>query len=186
MADTNSTLCQCGCGNQAPIATCNWRSRGYVKGQPIRYILGHNGVLSRKHGHAGTRGSGKTKTYKAWHGMIDRCKNQKDWSGYGGRGIKVCKRWLHSFENFLADMGERPEGKSLDRQNNDGDYEPSNCRWATPSEQANNRRSNIRVDAFGKSQTIRQWAREIGIKHETLCKRYHRGDRPPHLFRDIR
>ena len=81
-------------------------------------------------------------TYETWHAMIQRCTNPRasNWGYYGGRGITVCDRWLHSFENFLADMGMRPADLSLDRIDNDGNYEPGNCRWATAVEQSQNRR----------------------------------------------
>lgn len=92
-----------------------------------------------KHGH--NRKGRRTTEYRIWAGILTRCNNPKNhtWKYYGARGIRVCKRWL-KFENFLADMGRRPEGKSINRINNDGDYKPSNCEWATLDEQMKNRR----------------------------------------------
>lgn len=84
----------------------------------------------------------KTDTYKTYRGMISRCTNPKrpNYHLYGGRGIQVCARWLHSFENFIEDMGEKPTGYQIDRIDSDGNYEPGNCRWVTPKDNSNNRR----------------------------------------------
>lgn len=96
--------------------------------------------------------------------MIRRCNNPNtaDWPRYGGRGIKVCKRWLN-FSNFLADMGERPKGKSLDRYNNDGDYKPSNCMWSTAIEQANNRKKRTYWNTDHRDTTTGRFAARTSV-----------------------
>jgi len=105
--------------------------------------------------------------------MKQRCLNPNDVSFhiYGGRGVKVCERWIHSFANFMTDMGERPAETSIDRIDNNGDYEPANCRWSTQLEQQRNRRSNVVLEFQGESMCISAWAEKIGIKRKTLEKR---------------
>lgn len=122
---------------------------------------------------------GKTGTpeFNAWQAMHARCSNLrcKSYKNYGGRGIKVCRHWA-TFENFLDDVGERPSAKhSLERKDNAGDYVPSNCVWATAQEQANNRRSNVWLTCEGRTQTLQQWADELGTTHTTLYMRLRRG-----------
>jgi len=109
--------------------------------------------------------------------MKQRClnSNHKSYSDYGGRGIKICERWLESFENFLADMGVRPAGKTLERDEVNGNYEPGNCKWATYVEQGNNRRSNVVVEFEGREQTVAEWAREIGVSRSALGFRLRNG-----------
>src|SRR5229473_4969324 len=136
-------ICQCGCGRPTKIAPRTHRNRGWIKGRLLRFVDCHN--LGRLiHGHT-THRRGTTPEYTAWRSMRQRCYLPSA-TGYkygGGRGITVCKRWRESFPNFLADMGNKPEGiHFLDRINNDGNYEPGNCRWATPKQSANNRRRN--------------------------------------------
>lgn len=105
--------------------------------------------------------------------MLERCLNPNNrlYPEYGGRGISICERWM-IFENFLADMGLRPKGTTIDRfPNNDGDYEPGNCRWATPKEQARNTRVTLFVELAGEEISLRELAETIGIKYGTM---YHR------------
>jgi hypothetical protein len=112
--------------------------------------------------------------------MHARCDNPKNkrYADYGGRGIRVCERW-HNFVNFLTDMGERPIGKSLDRfPNNDGNYEPGNCRWASRIEQQNNMRSNVYIAVGSTKLTVAQAARSLGIDVSTIHARLRRGWTP--------
>jgi len=119
-----------------------------------------------------THGMSRTPTYATWYTMHRRCSEAKfkDFPFYGGRGIKVCERW-NSFENFLADMGMRPPGQTLDRKNNDGNYEPGNCQWATHRIQMNNTRRNRYLTYAGKTMSLSEWAREVGISPQCLGAR---------------
>lgn len=133
-----------------------------------------------KHGHG--RKQNKSKTYASWMKMVARCSNPnlRIFKYYGGRGIRVCDRWL-SFENFLADMGERPNGMTLDRINVDGNYEPGNCRWATHAQQMHNRRDTVlnwdlvdeirgRFEHGEKQSSI---ARRLGLRIRLVCSVVH-------------
>ena len=129
----------------------------------------------KQHGHAG-RGKKRTSVYRRWVGMRARCNSKTNpaYNNYGGRGIKVCESW-NKFENFFADMGYPPKGTSLDRINNDGNYEPSNCRWADKATQSRNRRGIIMLTLNGKTQTLKDWALELGVSYTACKSRFHKG-----------
>lgn len=109
--------------------------------------------------------------------MLHRCQNPnaKDFKNYGERGIKVCERWSASFAAFLEDMGEKPDGLTLERKENSGNYEPGNCRWATRGDQNNNTRVNRLLTFNGKTLTAAQWGRRLGISPHTIRQRLQRG-----------
>lgn len=124
-----------------------------------------------------THGMAGTPTYASWEAMKTRCTNPNSdtFADYGGRGVTICERWL-DFANFLADMGERPAGKTLDRWPNPaGNYEPGNCRWATKEEQQRNTTANVLVTFNGETLTQTEWASRQGIKQTTLSYRLRHG-----------
>lgn len=125
--------------------------------------------------------------YTCYHNMIRRCydTNHYNYKNYGGRGIKVCDRWLNNFWDFVNDMGDKPSGDySLDRIDNNKEYSPDNCRWADRKTQANNRRSQTMIEYQGVCKSLSVWSRELGFKYVTLKKRLDKnpGISPEKLF----
>ncbi len=123
-----------------------------------------------------THGLSRTVEYVAWKNMMSRCNNPQDraYANYGGRGIKVCESW-YSFESFLADMGKRPEGMTLERDNNDANYSKENCRWASRQEQQRNTRRNVCVTVGGVARTISEWEAMSGLSRGTITYRLNQG-----------
>ncbi len=165
-------LCRCECGNERVMASIILR-RGISRSCGC-LLIETTIKRSTKHGHA--TGGIITPTYHSWVGMIARCTNPKNshYPSYGGRGIKVHEPWF-TFANFLADMGEKPPGTSLERINNDGDYYPNNCQWATLKRQSRNKRNNKLLTWQGKTQTVAAWAEELHISQSTISYRVNHG-----------
>lgn len=157
-------ICKCECGVTKEICYSSL-SRGSTNSCGC---LNSELASSRRVKH----GLSKTEIYDVWVNMKSRCLNQsnKSFHNYGGRGIKVCERWMQ-FDNFFADMGEPPARHEIDRIDNDGDYLPSNCKWSTKQEQCENRRSNKLFTVNKQQKTISQLSREYGINYFTLRAR---------------
>lgn len=145
--------------------------------------MGYENVIKSNKARA-THGMSGTKVYQQWVGMLDRCYNKRNrrYPRYGGRGITVCARWRSSFAAFYKDMGDPPQGHTLDRINNMKGYTPSNCRWATPREQANNRVTNVMITHEGRTMSIADWARHLDMPYYWIKHRHSRGYTPPELF----
>jgi hypothetical protein len=159
--------CTCTCGNSGAVPTRSLVSGASRSCGCLATQLATNSKHNFKHGQS------KSPAYVSWLGAKQRCfyEKHKQFKDYGGRGITMCDRWRDSFEEFLADMGPRPAGTTLDRYPNvNGNYEPGNCRWATPIEQAAGTRKRIYVDG----KTLGEWETVTGIKYATLYARYTR------------
>lgn len=166
-------LCRCTCGATKRVLANNLR-RGLTASCGCLHRMQLRARV-RKHGESVP--AGNTPEYRTWCSVLRRCYNPKvlGYKNYGGRGITVCDRWKSSYENFLGDMGRRPSAKhSLERENNDGHYDPGNCVWATRIEQNNNRRSSHRITYKGVTRTAAEWLRS-GELSQTVVNRLRRG-----------
>lgn len=165
-------MCLCSCGNESvkawsAVVSGKAKSCGCLRVEQAKA----NGLASRKHGMR------NTKEYSTWRGLFVRCydKNAPNYPNYGALGITVCDRW-HRFENFYADMGDRPTpGHSIDRIDVDGPYSPENCRWATETEQQRNKRNTVWVEWNGERLCVRDWEDRLGFPKEVIYHRLKKG-----------
>jgi hypothetical protein len=166
-------VCVCDCGTET-LATPASLLNGHKKSCGCLRV---DACLSRST-HGAAKGGVLTPEYRSWQSMINRCENTRDraWPSYGGRGIKVCPEWRESFEVFLQHMGTRPGPRhSIERSNNDGNYEPSNCCWATKKTQARNRRSTKTVEFRGKHMSLAAACEEAGVNYDAAKYRVNVG-----------
>lgn len=163
--------CECECGNTVTVRQSSLTS-GHTKSCGCLYME------TRKVQKNVTHGQSRSRLYRIWNGMIQRCINPNDdsYERYGGRGIVVCEDWLNSFESFYAwAMASGYEDDlSIDRMDFNLDYAPTNCKWSTPKEQANNKSDNINITIGGVTKTLREWCPEYGISYATAWKRIRR------------
>lgn len=169
--------CRCDCGNITTGAAANLGKTKLSCGCLAKETAAD---LLRGNTHRRTHNKSKSSEYQTWVRMKDRCYNENapKYSEWGGRGITVCARWRHSFENFLADMGPRPSrGYTIERENNHGNYTPKNCVWATHKTQSRNTRRNHMITIDGRTMCIAAWCEEFGIPRwkptEAIRRRKH-------------
>lgn len=175
-------LCRCLCGRSSHVQPGNLRG-GYSRscGCLRAEVTGKRSSMRTTHGQ--TQGGRLTPEFKAYWSMRSRCYRSRDdsYPHYGGRGITVCDRWLHGedglsgVECFLKDMGKRPDGTTLDRINNDEDYSPQNCRWATPTQQIRNRRNTRWVFAWGQRIPLSEALARAGLSRQSFDRRVKMG-----------
>ncbi len=169
--------CECACG-KSKVVTAKNLINGCVKSCGCA-------TNAWKAANATKHGSYGSPAYRTWIEINRRCLNPnfKSFHQYGGRGVKVCDRWRH-FENFLADMGERPyPAAEIDRIDSNGDYEPSNCRWTDRKGQMRNVRNNRYITAFGRTMIMADWAKETGVDASLICWRLKQGQSPEAALR---
>jgi hypothetical protein len=170
-------LCKCDCGSikkidHYSIIYGKTKSCGCLKNENTAQRSTVHGLLTKENKITNKR------ALEIYTSMKARCynKHKKNYMNYGGRGIKVCRRWKHSFEKFFTDMSPIPPPPfSLDRIDNNKGYSKDNCRWATIKEQRRNRRNNKIISYNGKQQCVSAWAEETGVKYTTLMRRFNRG-----------
>jgi hypothetical protein len=170
-------LCRCDCGKETTVQQYDLRSGKTKSCGCLRVEMGraHGARINLRHGEG--RNGKESVEYRTWSQMLSRCESPTNdtYRNYGARGIAVCDRW-HVYENFLADMGRRPGAHySIDRKDVNGDYEPRNCRWATPKEQNRNTRRNRQVTVRGETRTLAEWLERCGLRRETFYQRLRRG-----------
>ena len=172
-------VCACECGNEVTVNGSDLQTGNNVSCGCLR--VSRIGAVNYKHG-AASKGD-LTGAYRSWRTMKDRCYNEDNnrFYAYGARGIQVCDRWRDSFENFFADMGERPDGYTLDRIDVNADYSPGNCRWASVSEQARNQRTNVWYQVGDERMIQADVARALGIHPSQVLGMRRRGDLPSHI-----
>jgi hypothetical protein len=165
---------RCDCGIEKTIKRSAWgfhKSCGCKKAELVRSAMTSHGMAPRRN---------QAPEYKTWCGMRARCENPNklEFVHYGGRGIRVCERW-RTFENFIADMGPRPSKMhSIERLDTNGNYEPSNCAWVTWDAQARNKRSTVRITAFGETLLAEEWESRFGVSRQRIWERLRKGATP--------